>query len=179
MASIQNPVNRQNVIDRFRDWVTNYVNSGIVWGSNNWPHGYVDLSGYFGGTTGGLADNLSTGNFPSTRVTAAEVYIALEDVTFQMTRMRYGRFRVVRSGDNAVLFDSTNYTHFNANYRGGLAIIRNRPAGGNRISVGAIEDYFYSLRQSFENIRNSVVFVENVVCHSSCHVSCHASRGRR
>lgn len=183
MAVISNPVSRQNVIDRFRDWLTNYVNSGIVWGTNNPPYTTVDVTGYFGGDTSGLADGLTTANFPSSLVTASEVVNALETVAFNLTQMRNARFVLVLDGNVApagVQYDQTQYSNMSTAYRGNLSIIRNRPFAGATLSSGNIEDYFYSLRQSFEAVRDSsVIYVENHYCHASCHSSCHGSRGRR
>lgn len=181
MVEYLNPIQRQNLIDRFRDWVTFYANSGIVWGTNAPPNNFIDwnATGRLGGDTNGPSDEVNASQIPTNPSTASEVVSSLEAGAAKVTNVRRVRSRIVRDGDGALLFDETNLTHLNTGYRTGLSIIRNRPAAGVIKAIGTNEDYFSSLRQSFEQARDNVVTFEDTVCHASCHGSCHGSRGRR
>ena len=37
MATLTNPITKQNIVDRFADFVSNHNNNQIVWGTNNKP----------------------------------------------------------------------------------------------------------------------------------------------
>ena len=37
MATLTNPINAQNIVDRFADYVTATADSGISWGTNALP----------------------------------------------------------------------------------------------------------------------------------------------
>lgn len=177
---VSNPVSRADVIQRFRDWVTYVVNSGITWGTNNVPHANFDVN-RFGGTTAGMDDNLTVpASFPSDPSAAAEVVSALETAAYNFTRIRLVRAVLVVDGDlGYVASDQTAVGHLNNTYRGSLNIIRNRPASTALKHGANMEDYLSSLRDSYNSIRNSSVYFEDHICHSSCHSSCHGSRGRR
>ena len=51
--ALTDPISRQNIVDRFADYVRATANAGISWGTNaypfgEWTHGYL-----FGGDTNG------------------------------------------------------------------------------------------------------------------------------
>jgi hypothetical protein len=93
MATITNPSSRQNVIDRFADYVVATANAGIVFGLDAKPFG--TNSSYFpdaelGGTTSGKVIGIAgsnLGNLGST-MTAATVYSVLVAETNAYTRIR-------------------------------------------------------------------------------------------
>ena len=93
MATITNPPSRQNVIDRFADYVVATANAGIVFGLDAKPFGvYASFfpDAEFGGTTSGKAIGITgsnLGNLGST-MTAATVYSVLVAETNTYTRIR-------------------------------------------------------------------------------------------
>ena len=59
MATLTNPVEDQNIVNRFADYVPPAANTGISWGSNSFPFSHGSWPGYFGGSTGGRSLGIS------------------------------------------------------------------------------------------------------------------------
>ena len=101
MAALTNPVNAQNVVDRFTDYVVSTANSGISWGSNAKPFPEMP-DAYFGGGTGGRAIGISGVNISANPITASTIYNTLVNETynyFYIRNMRAVRF-VTGTGGN-------------------------------------------------------------------------------
>jgi hypothetical protein len=116
MAALTNPINAQNIVDRFSDYVVATANQGIVWGLNNVPTGdtspavvdpivQIVPTDQFGGTTAGLPINIDGNSIkgPDDAITATTIYNTLLAETNRYTRIRNlnAVLRVVGTGGNA------------------------------------------------------------------------------
>jgi hypothetical protein len=52
MATLTNPIRKQNIVDRFADFVVSHNNTQVVWGTNNKPFTQMPDAVYGGTTTG-------------------------------------------------------------------------------------------------------------------------------
>lgn len=195
MATLTNPVSRQNIVDRFSDYVTATANAGIAWGTNalpTHPDGtVVTLSANFGGTTGGRAISINGDTLGASgdTITAITIYNSLLADTNRYTRIRKLRaiLNVTGTGGNTgtrptrgIIFDQTAVAHMNNNYLQTIASVENAGvASGQVIDDTNLETFFSNLRTQYNTKRNVTVTLTRDVCHASCHSSCHGSRGRR
>lgn len=192
MAAITDPVNKQNIVDRFADYVTANANSGISWGTNAYPFGEWDKAYLFGGSTGGKAIGISGGNISggaSGEVVAQYIYDALITETYYYTSIRNMRalLNVTGGGGNTgsrptagIVYDGTAVTFMNGNYYQGVSAGRDNVYAGNTITASGLQNMFYSMYANYWAARgNTAGPFQTDVCHASCHSSCHSSRGRR
>jgi hypothetical protein len=195
MASLNNPVTLQNMIDRFADYLVATANSGIVWGTNAIP--FPELSAaYFGGTTDGKAISLSGAGSRGTVVTALPIYNGVLSETFRYSNIRNMRAVLnVTVTDSApwntsagprtpggIIFDQTRKAHLNTSYiyaTNAALLARGQPLTGARIERAGLEDLFNRARALYLDFSDDTVTVQVNVCHASCHSSCHNSRSRR
>jgi hypothetical protein len=189
MATLTNPINAQNIVDRFADYVTATANSGISWGTNAVPFGEMDTA-YFGGDTGGRGISISGGNVSNTPITASTIYDTLcaETQTYSNIRNLQAVLNVTGGGGNSgsrptagVVYDATAVAHLNTGYRQGQINATNPSvSSGNAISASNLETLFDRLRSIYSsNYRATTAYIQIDVCHASCHSNCHGSRGRR
>lgn len=188
MATLTNPVNKQNIVDRFADYVVADANGSIQWGTNNKPFSNMPSS-EFGGTTGGRGIAISGANISGTTITAANIRSVLESETTNYTNMRNMRARlfVTGGGGNSgsrptagYIFDQTKKAHLTTNRR--VAISTPNNAGvtsGQTVDRSNLETYFSNLRANYRARETSAYTKTVSVCHASCHHNCHSSRGRR
>lgn len=195
MATLTNPVSRQNIVDRFSDYVTATANAGIVWGTNALPTHtdgtVVTLSGNFGGTTSGRAISINgdTLGASGSIITAITIYNSLLTDTNRYTRIRKlrARLNVTGTGGNTgtrptagIIYDQTAVAHMNDTYLQAIASVNNAGvASGQVIDDTNLETLFSNLRTEYNTKRDTTVTLTRDVCHASCHSSCHGSRGRR
>jgi hypothetical protein len=202
MATLNNPVNAQNIIDRFADYVVATANSGISWGTNSqpsWFHPYFGTqfiipSFYYGGTTGGKTIGITAPNsvYNGTIINALSIYSFLLTETNAYTRIRLVRARLIVTGqgrtDNpsgetwpvGVVFDLTAVTHLNSTFERPDNNVNNAGVAiGQVIRRATLEQFFDNLRAMYLRQRNITEAVDTYICHASCHSSCHSSRGRR
>ena len=199
MANLTNPINKQNIVDRFADYVVATANSGISWGTNSIPtygDGTVVAGGqYFGGDTGGkpIPINGSRLERGDGIINAANILQGLVDATYWYTSIRVMRAVLYvtvsggspwntgsRPGPGGVVYDQTAVAHMMDGYRQGF----NWPgqsdvASNNKITASGLEQWFANLRSTYTGLRANQVYVQTNVCHASCHNSCHSSRIRR
>lgn len=175
MASLSNPVNSQNIIDRFADYVVASGNSSISWGTNALPFGEFP-AGYFGGDTGGKGIEISGGNL-SNPISAANIFNTLVAETNRYTRIRNLRALRYVSGYGYDI-DWTAKANMNTDYLQSIPASSNI-AAGDTITTSALETLFDNLRYWYNSAAANTVTIQIDVCHSSCHSSCHGSRGRR
>jgi hypothetical protein len=198
MATLTNPVNAQNILDRFTDYVVTTANADIIWGNAN-PPTYAVGTGYqtqvlptstFGGTTSGSPIAVSAPAV-GTVITANVIYGGLVGETNRYTRMRKLRavLTVTGGGGNTgskptagVVFDQTQKSNLSADF--GLAITIGTATtlgiiSGAVVSSSVLETFFTNLRTGYEGSRDNVFRGDGSVCHASCHSSCHESRWRR
>lgn len=189
MATLNNPVNAQNIVDRFADYVVATANSGIVWGTNAEPFTEFDENN-FGGTTSGKGIGISGSNIGSNPITASTIYNTLVSETNSYTRIRNLRaiLFVTGGGGNTgsrptagTVYDATNVANMNSNYLQSTAngTANAGVASGSAVDDGNLETFFSNLRTAYNNARGNTTTIQVDVCHASCHSSCHGSRGRR
>ena len=189
MVSLFNNIDAQNVVDRFADYVRASANSGIVWGTNSRPGTWIPTS-VFGGTTAGKTIEINGNSIggPTGLIVASTVRNVLIAETNRYTRIRNLRARLLRQGNNAVIYDQTRVAHMSSAYQQTISnpsIPTNGPNAGNLITIGSdssntgIEEYFARLRSAYNARRGTTITLTYYQCHSSCHSSCHGSRGRR
>lgn len=177
MASLTNPVNPQNIVNRFADYVVATANSGISWGYNAVPFGEFP-SGYFGGYTSGKGIEISGGSINTGYIHAGTIYNVLVAETTRYTKIRNLRALryVVGYGYN---YDYTAKAFMNDNYMQGISPSSVGTNSGALISYGNLEAFFSHLRDWYNAVAPNTVTIQIDVCHVSCHSSCHGSRGRR
>jgi hypothetical protein len=190
MATLTNPINTQNIVDRFADYVTLIADSGISWGTNAVPFGEFSTS-YFGGSTSGRPIGITGGNIASagSPIAASGIYNILVTETTNYTSIRYLRALLYVGGGGGntgsrpspgYVYDGTAVAYMNTDYLQSIGSPDNAGIStGNAISSSGLETFFGNLMTSYNGARNNTTTVTISVCHASCHSSCHSSRGRR
>lgn len=196
MAALTDPINKQNIVDRFADYVVGSGNSGISWGTNAWPFPeWTPYSTEFGGDTNGKGIEIngdSIGTNASGEITAQNIYDTLITETYRYTKIRNVRARlnVTGAGGNTgsrptagIVYDQTAVAFLNDNYRVGVSSNRHDVYANNTVTAYGLEVMFGSMRDNYNWARGQTVAAAGEwtvnVCHASCHSSCHSSRGRR
>jgi len=195
MVTLTNPINKQNIVDRFNDYVRATANTGIVWGTGANPFPEWDKPELWGGSTSGKVSEISGANLNTTQVTADTIY----NVLIAETR-RYGRIRVITaqlfvtgtgrtvSTGNATgtrptpgtVFDETKVSHLTSAYDQTGDVNRGTVVKDAKIFASELEALFGRMRDGYNILRaNSAGTFVTSVCHASCHSNCHGSRGRR
>lgn len=189
MAQLTNPINAQNIIDRFADFVPPAANQGIAWGTNAVPFGEMSTT-YFGGDTSGKAIGVSGSNLTasSSTITGQTIYDVLlaETQTYARIRRMRAVLYVEGGGGNTgsrptpgVIYDATAMSHLNNDYKQTIQAGRSDLYTNNPITASGLETIFTNMRDGYNAVRDSVATIQINVCHASCHSSCHSSRGRR
>lgn len=180
MAVLSNPIDNDNIVARFEDYVRAAANSGIVWHSANLP--FPEAWAIFD-AAGGKTPEIS-GTDLTSPISASNVFNVLLAETRRYTRCRYLRaVRVVDGGGDepgppGVNFDQTQKAHLAWNYEVTVNATQNI-LPGTAVDDGTLETQLDSLRNAYYDGQNTVAYMEVHVCHSSCHQSCHGNRGRR
>jgi hypothetical protein len=190
MATLDNPINPQNIANRYSDYVTAVANAGITWGNNAKPFEEMDVN-QFGGDTSGRAISI-TGNSigeVGTVITAINIYNTLVTETATYTNIRNLRaiLNVEGGGGNTgsrpnpgVIYDGTAVAHMNADYRQSIGTPdASNVSSGDEVTSANLQQFFTNLATSYNTARGTTTTVQTNVCHASCHSSCHGSRGRR
>lgn len=191
MATLNNPITPQNIVDRFADYVVATANSGITWGTNAYPFPEMSTAAAeFGGTTAGKAIGI-TGSSVGTAgnlINAANIYNTLLNETATYTNIRNLRAILFVNGTGGntgsrptagTVFDTTAPAYFNTTYRQTIGAGASNVVSGNTITATGLETFFNNLRTVYNMARANTVTIQVNVCHASCHSSCHSSRGRR
>ena len=188
MATLTDPVRKQNIVDRFADYVPADANGSIVWASNNEPFSEAPAS-WWGGNTSGKAIGIVGGSITGTTITASTIRNVLLAETQLYTNMRNlrARLNVTGGGGNTgsrptagIVFDQTRVAHLDTGARQTLGSVANGGvATDSLVSVSNLQQFFTNLRAEYRAKRGNTVTRTRDVCHASCHSSCHSSRGRR
>lgn len=177
MATLTNPINQQNIVDRFRDYVTVAANSGIVWGTDVLPFPEMPI-GHFAGTTAGKTVAIDSANL-GTLITLT----LLRDVLFTEGTIPYSNIRNLRAiktfqtgASVGVIYDTTAVA--NTVYDATVAEPATPDPG--LITMTGTEAYFDRLKAAYLDARNSTpIEVTIATCHSNHSNTCHSSRSRR
>jgi hypothetical protein len=185
---LTNPIEEQNIVDRFAAYVVATANSGIAWGTNAVPFAEFSTA-YFGGTTGGKGIGISGANIFANPIQAATIYNTLVAETNAYTRIRYMRALLFVEGPGGntgtkptpgYVFDATAIANMNTGYLQNIGSPSNGGvSSGQTVTSSGLETLFNNLRNSYNNARLNTTTIQINVCHASCHSSCHASRSRR
>ena len=186
MTTLNNPINSQNIVDRFADFIQPTANQGITWGTDNVPFGEMS-TGYFGGGVGGKGMDISGGSFNSTAY-ASDIFNTLVAETQRFARIR--RLRAIlyveggggntgSRGSPGEIYNSHAIAHLNNDYAQSISADVSDVSAGNKITTGGLESLFQNLANGYTNVRENIAEITIHVCHASCHSSCHSSRGRR
>ncbi len=190
--ALTDPITKQNIVDRFAEYVRDTANSGISWGTNAYPFGEFAQGYIFGGGTGGKGIEINGGSIGTNgngEITAQNIYDTLIGESYRYTKIRLMRAVLVVDGAGGntgsrptagVVYDQTAVAFLNDNYLQGISAGRDNVYAGNTVTAGGLEVMFSNMRNAYNYHRgqNAGTFQTNV-CHASCHSSCHSSRGRR
>lgn len=190
MATLTNPIRPQNLVNRFKDFVTTAANTGIVWGTNTKPFTEMPTATYQG-TTSGTTASVTGANIGTAGgiITAATIRTALETETALYTNIKNQRailFVTGAGGNNGsrptpgIVFDQTRVAHLTTANRSAIGAVNNaNVTAGQTVDDFSLEIYFTNLRTAYLAQRSAAVTTQINVCHASCHSSCHDSRSRR
>lgn len=190
--ALTDPITKQNIVDRFAEYVRDTANSGISWGTNAYPFGEFDQGYIFGGPTWGKGIEINGGSIGTNangEITAQNIYDTLITETFRYTKIRLMRAILFVNGGGGntgsrptagVIYDQTAVAFLNDSYLQGVSAGRDNVWAGNTVTSGGLEVMFSNMRNAYNGIRGiSAGNYQTNVCHASCHSSCHSSRGRR
>ena len=186
--AITGDITKQSIVDRFKAYVTNTANAGIVRGTNSKPFTEMPNSRY-GGTTSGDSINITGASITGDTITASTIRSVLQTEAAKYTNIRKQRaiLTVTGPGGNTGsrptagnVSDSTNVAHLDTGNRASLGSISTTGVtSGDTIDDATLEAYFTRIKNAYNTVRNSTITDTISVCHASCHSSCHGSRGRR
>jgi hypothetical protein len=184
MATLTNPINADNIVDRFADFVVDTANANIVWSASNKPFPEATASDF--GAAGGKAIAIDGSDITPANniITKTNIYYTLAAETARYTSIRKIRARLListgsgnqtRAGNTG--FDGTNVSHMSgSSYE---SAITGMAQLGDKPEVADLETFFGALQSRYNTARLDTQNYTKSVCHSSCHSSCHNSRGRR
>lgn len=189
MATLTNPVEEQNIVNRFADYVPPAANTGIVYHTGSVPFSEMATS-YFGGTNAGRSLAITGASIKTNGelIDASSIQDTLENETYQYTSIRNlnAKLNVTGSGGNTgsrstpgIITNVTAMAYLNTNYRQALAARSVNLQTGQLIDDSVLEQKFADLRTKYNSARSNTQTIQIDVCHASCHSSCHSSRGRR
>ena len=186
---------KQDIVDRYADWVTNYANSSLSWGTNVYPFPEWTYGSLFGGPTSGKAISITGANLSNG---STGDLINEERILAQCTTdaNRYNMFRALRAvlfvngaGGNTgtrplagAVYDTTAKAYLTAGYANAFTqpTAPTEMATGGLVQASDLESFFSALRTAWLGATDTSIGTYQVtVCHASCHSSCHSSRGRR
>lgn len=194
MVTLTNPIDDDNIVLRFADYVRATANAGIVWGTNVKPFPEKPTTD-FGGTTSGKAIQISAANLTNP-ISASNIYSTMFAELTRYTRIRKLRAQLnvtgagntvgagsVASGSRptpGIVYDQTQVAHMPAALQTTPAAIAvGQVTAGAVIDEPPLETLFNNMRTRYNTARAATVTQTTTVCHSSCHTNCHGSRGRR
>lgn len=188
MATLTNPIEEQNIVDRFADYVVATANAGITWGTNSVPFTEMPTSN-FGGTTSGKSIGITGANIYNTPITASTIYNALVSETNAYTSIRNLRAILFVEGPGGntgtyptpgIIYDTTAVAYLKSSYLQSIGSPPNSGvAAGNAISTSNLQLFMTELKGQYNTARANTATIQINVCHASCHSSCHSSRARR
>lgn len=180
--ALTNPVNKQNIVDRFADYVAATANASIVWGTTTLPFTGFPSTNFGGAAASGRPIGITGANISGAQITASTIYNVLVAETNAYTRIRNLRARRNITGDGpdiGITFDQTNKSNMSTVFLQSIFALPAGVAANEQIRSAALETFFDNLRTAYTVTRDNTVTIQVDLCHSSCHNSCHKSRGRR
>lgn len=185
MATLTNPITKQNIVDRFADFVSNHNNGQIVWGTNNKPFSQMPDS-EFTGSTSGRSIGITGASITGDTIDSSTMISVLEGEAYEYTRIRKMRARLLMQTSGTgeanprIDFNQTQVSYLASGRRLALdGINQSTVEEDDLVSVSGIETYFTDLQREMNEKRDTTYNKDVTICHSSCHSNCHGSRGRR
>lgn len=180
---------RADVIYKANVLIRDRCNSGISWGTNNYPAG--SQPSWFGGTTAGKFPSigLNSGAASSSQIVSTLQGFAGHFASIRRTRIviykNMNGYEPKRPNVNSthawtsVIYDATAIAHLASDAAG--ATPGNHYVTANNHATGwSIDDLCNKLYNSYvNNSRYTTATLSNNVCHYNCHNNCHDSRHRR
>jgi hypothetical protein len=205
MAALSNPVNAENIVSRFHDYVRASAQSGVTWGTNNlpvyapgtpWETTVIPATAMGGPNNGDPGAGAFIGDaVPGAVINGYNIYNYLNFFTYEYCYIRNVRALLTVTGDGGNLgnypepgdvYDVTRVAYFSnrSTQAGQVADFAGPTPGGvsanQVISATEMENFLARCRASYINFARNQTYIYNpIVCHASCHSSCHGSRGRR
>lgn len=190
MATLNNPINPQNIVDRFADYVVATANTSIAWGTDVYPFAEWTYGAEFGGTTAGKAIGITGSNVDAVGnvINAANIYNTLLTETATYTNIRNLRAILFVDGGGGntgsrpaagAVFDTTSKAYFNSAYLQSIGAGASDVVSGSTATAAGLETYFDNLKTSYNTAGANTITLQVNVCHASCHSNCHGSRSRR
>jgi len=185
-------VENQEIINRFKEYLTDTANSGIIYHTGNAP--FVDFpTTYFAGTSTGRPAAVTIVDIggDNTDVIATNIFHALLDETNRYTGIRNLRARLFVEGDGGntgtrptegFVEDVTAVAFLTDGYKTLIPTVPDANVsseGLQHIDASNLEQLLQNLKDAYNNTRDSTEEIIISVCHASCHSSCHGSRNRR
>lgn len=167
-----------DIIQEFYRIVRNFSNSGISWGTNNYPANA--LSGWFGGTNAGHSVSTTTTAIKNgDNINTAQATAILLSLTRELARIRRTRIVITKTG-SGVIYDGTAIAHLTGSRAASVAAPTKAGfTGGDDATLAGMKNYIARLKSNLETARNTTLRLDRTVCHTSCHSNCHKSRSRR
>ena len=185
MATLTKPSRKQNLVDRFADFVAKHNHNQIVWGTNSKPFSQMPNS-EFTGTTAGRSIGITGASITGDTIDSSNMISALEGEAYQYTRIRKMRARLLMQTSGTG--EANPRVDFNQTKVAYLASARRLTLDGinastvepdDLVSVTGVETYLSDLQREMNEKRDTTYNKDVTICHSSCHSNCHGSRGRR
>ncbi|MNZ21805.1 hypothetical protein D3C78_388860 [compost metagenome] len=158
-------------------------NSGISWGTNNYPA--YSNPGWFAGTTGGLGHTLSAGSFSAGNPSASQAKAVFRYFANLFGGIKWVRILIYRSHyslGSELIYDGqaiANTIYGSADYGSAAPLASLRDDVEMNLDVlNANLDELWNYYVAYCRSGNTMN-LQNTICHTSCHVNCHCSRGRR
>lgn len=179
-------ITRNRIATQANARIRDRCNSGISWGTNNYPAN--SEPGWFGGTTGGRGDSLSRANFSAGEPSVSQAVAALRNFANQFSAIRTVQILIYRSrsgyssgNGNILEYNGTAVAHTAYS----VGAFGNSPAmslmrEGVEMDLAALNTSIDELWTAYVSAaRNTTLQLSRVICHTSCHSNCHCARGRR
>lgn len=184
-TTLSDPIRKQNIVDRFEDFVVTHQNSKIVWSANSKPFTQMPNATY-AGNSDGRAISITGTSITGDTITSSTLISTLETEAFEYTSIRKQRARLlVTTSAHPYPNPYTQFSQVNTAYMATTnrqtldSIDQTTVEQGDLISVTGLETYLGDLQREMDEKHDVQVNTDITVCHFSCHTSCHGSRGRR
>lgn len=190
MVTLNNPINSQNVVDRFKDFVTDIVNTNVSWGTGSKPFPEMPDETFNGSITGSsisivgdsigaLGTNITASNIVNTLLAETALYTNIRNLRAILFVDGLGGNSGTRTTEG-IVFDQTKVANLATTYRQTLnSVSTSNNSSGNIVYSSNLETFFTNLQTEYNTTRSNIVTIQVNVCHASCHSSCHSNRGRR
>ena len=201
-AGLGKTVTKERMRQSFLANVKTQIQSAIVWDTGNRPDdgttqtmtsatpGAITTASPPGGISAlsvgtGVLGEPGVDKITDSIITAAQLATVLVNYTAIWTSIRKVRLRTYeQNSTTTAVVDETEVTHLLANSFEQNNTLSDLAADDDVESYAVVDasnynEFTAALYNQWSSLKDNVVEVQEVFCHSSCHSSCHGSRGRR